>query len=553
MNKLKKLAIAISLLMVSAFAQNSSTQQMAGVGSWGEGDYYAPSYNYQTSVFSGGSTAGGTYTITLFKPFVTLPGGRNVAIFNSGTAMPPITIGQGAAKETVTPSSSSGCNSFNQGVGSATCTITAAFTNAHGQGDIIVSGSAGLQEAVNDAQSHGGGNVVIDSIWTALGGTSAIVGTAIPYQNVTIQDKRGVPQFWNAQGGATTLAAPTTLTAVTALPSAAPVGAFGTGTYHMCIAYVDIAGQEGPCSADFSEAGLATGSFIFSPPAASTGAVGYTIYIGLTGGGVTNLNYKVPLTSSICTLSTVETITAACNVTNATYGTTGATATVIAITVNTSPIQPAITTVSTTSVYVPNAGGRTTYTFSPGSHVGTPGVVSAYLPFTISAAEATTVPSVIGTMNVGPGVMNYVGATIEVCGRATSTASTATIVHIQFQWDAFGQNTAGKGVVIGDLALTPVAAFSTTKVLSFCEQFVTTVAGASATAGSIIPAGGFLNTSGVSAAAAGQGGGADAASLGAVASLNLASEARINVISLHTTGTDGAAVTLQGLTVKRIN
>jgi hypothetical protein len=40
---------------------------------------------------------------------------------------------------------------------------------------------------------------------------------------------------------------------------------------------------------------------------------------------------------------------------------------------------------------------------------------------------------------------------------------------------------------------------------------------------------------------------------GRLASLNLAVDARINVISVHTTGTDGAALTLQGLNAKFIN
>jgi hypothetical protein len=39
----------------------------------------------------------------------------------------------------------------------------------------------------------------------------------------------------------------------------------------------------------------------------------------------------------------------------------------------------------------------------------------------------------------------------------------------------------------------------------------------------------------------------------AVASLNLAGEARINVVYLHTTGTDGAGVILQDLTVEVLN
>jgi hypothetical protein len=555
MNKLKKLAIAISLLMVSAFAQNSSTQQMAGVGSWGEGDYYAPSYNYQTSVFSGGSTAGGTYTITLFKPFVTLPGGRNVAIFNSNTAMPPITIGQGAAKETVTPSSSSGCNSFNQGVGSATCTVTATFTNAHGQGDVIISGTVGLQEAINDAQSHGGGNVVVDSIWAANGGTTALLAAAIPYQNVTVQDKRGVQQWWSVgQGAATALATPATLTAVTALPSATPVGAYGTGTYHLCISYVDIMGNEGTCSADFSEAGLATGSFIFTPPAASTGAVGYTIYISLTSGTYA-LSYKVPLTSSVCTLTAVETTTAACAVTNATYGQTGATATVTAITVNTAMLAPNATTISSTTDYVPNPNARTTYIYVASNRVALPGVVSASLPFPVGVAAATTVPDVIGTLTLPAGFMNQVGKTIEICGYATeaSAGSTATISDIQLWWDAAGSNAAGVPVLISTVPMTNTLVTAKTDQFAFCRTLKTTVSGAGVTAGSIQQMGGWYQNQYTSSSVATVPLSVLAQGPAAVGSLNLAGEARIEVVWLHTTGTDGAGVLLQDLTVKVLN
>jgi hypothetical protein len=183
--------------------------------------------------------------------------------------------------------------------------------------------------------------------------------------------------------------------------------------------------------------------------------------------------------------------------------------------------------------------------------MGTAGVIAAEPPFTISAADTSTTPSVIGSINFKPGFMNFVGRTIEVCGKGTAV-STATIGSIQFQWDAMGQNTAGKGVVIGNLGLTPVTAFATTAVYTFCEDFMTTVASASATGGSINTIGGYLNTSGVATAAAGQGASSDP-TIGAVGSLNLADDARLNVIYVHTTGTDGTAMTLQSVTVKVLN
>jgi hypothetical protein len=148
--------------------------------------------------------------------------------------------------------------------------------------------------------------------------------------------------------------------------------------------------------------------------------------------------------------------------------------------------------------------------------------------------------------------MNYVGRTLELCGQATSTASAATIVDIQFQWDAMGQNTAGKGVLIGDLTATPVAAVATVGHANFCEDFQTTAVGYTATGGSINTAGGYLCVAGLTVIAPGCGGEAKPTP-GAVASLNLANEARINIIYLHTTATDGAGWILQNLTAKVLN
>ena len=515
------------------------------------GKTYASAYANWRVTIQQAPTGTGAGTITVTPGVPSNPDGSQVVnAFQSavGAIYTPIIVGLGSAnQETVTPTAVSGCN---QGTGgTASCSITATFANTHGPGDVVVSGDAGLQEAAN-ALGPSGGIVVVDN---AAGVTNAMLSAVVAQPVIAFEDTRSyAEQWWTVQAKATTvLGTPTTLTAVTALPSATPVGAFGTGTYHMCVAYVDIMGQEGTCSADFSQAGLATGSFIFSPPAASAGAVGYTIYIGLTGGGVTNLDYKVPLVTQpsavgvapaangVCTLTTVETITPACAVTNTTYGSVGSTATVSVITLSTSPINPQTTVVSTTSIYVPNPGGRTTYGYVPGSHVGTPGLIANTLAFPITTAEVTVVPDVAGTINFSPGFMNYVGRTIEICGMVGSTATAATIVDIQFQWDAIGQNTAGKGVLIGDLTATPAVTLVTGKA-TFCQDFETTVAAATATGGSINHIGGGGAVGGVTLI----GGGAfsDALANGAVGSLNLAEDARLNIIVLHTTATDGAGM-----------
>jgi hypothetical protein len=161
---MKKTLILALVLMFAAlgFAQLSLTSPIQQYESYGQGVYSAPAYNYVTRVLGGGATAGGTFSITLYSSAITLPDGRRVAIFGN-TTLPPITIGQGATLETVTPSSASNCSTVNTGVGSfqgaTPCTLTATFTNAHGAGDLVQSGDYGIQEAINDAGNNGGGMV----------------------------------------------------------------------------------------------------------------------------------------------------------------------------------------------------------------------------------------------------------------------------------------------------------------------------------------------------------------------------------------------------------
>lgn len=538
-----KLVITLVVLTGLGFAQTAANK-----GSRIAGVYVASQYNYGVNAPAvkvvSGSTSTGAYSITVNNGVVKLSDGRAIPVFS---IIAPITIGSGSTQETVTPSAVSGCSNAN-----TTCIVTATFTNAHGQGEIIQSGTAGLQEAINDAFSNGGGQVVVDNSGVV---TNALLAAAFPYPGVSILDTRaGIPQYWNTSPTtATFLAVPATLTAVTALPSATPVGAYGTGTYHFCVAYVDIMGNEGACSLDFSEAGLATGSFIFTAPAASTGAVGYTIYISLTAGTYA-LSYKVPLTPSICALTQVETTTAACKVTNTNYGQTGATATVTAITVATAPLAAQLGAASTTTDYVANSNGRTTYGYISGSHNGSPGVIASSLPFTVTTAAATTVPAVMGTITLPAGFMNGVGETIRICGLAkeASAGSTSTITSIQFFWDAPGSNVTGVGVNLGGPTVTATLVTANADQWTFCQTFKTTVSGAGVTAGSIAAGAGYLIES-YGAATTVSAAGGPTIGAAAIGSLNLAGEARINVVYLHTTGTDGAGVILQDLTVEVLN
>jgi hypothetical protein len=292
--------------------------------------------------------------------------------------------------------------------------------------------------------------------------------------------------------------------------------------------------------------------------------VGFIPYITLNGGNY-NVSYKVPLvtqpsavgaypvSNGVCTLTVVETTTPACAVTNTAYGQVGSTAVVSALTLNTSPINPEATIISTTSIYVPNGGGKTTYSYTPSAATGTVGMPSTWFPFTITAAAATVVPAVAATINIPPGYMNVLGKKIEVCGELTSTATAATIVDVQFQWDAVGQNTAGKGVLIGDLTGTPSGALATAGHITFCQDFMTTVVGATATGGTINHVNGFGGVAGLTViGSAGLGDAMPGANNGGTGSLNLADSARINIIYLHTTATDGAGWIMQNVTLKQL-
>lgn len=503
-----------------------------------------------------GNSATGAATVTVCPAVRALPDGRVVNLFQNGI-LNPVTFDLGTANsETVTPTAISVVSPAGLTVEAdqncAAITATFSFTHAPSQFTSQVrSGTYGLQEAINDAAPTGG-IVMVDNSWQ---GTSAILAAAIPFQNVQVEDLRGgVPQYWNVLPIATALtAAPTTLTATTVgfgLNGANTTsGTYtGTSTYHVCVAYVDIAGQEGPCSADFSGLTAGTGStnqIGFAAPAAATGQVGYTAYISLASGSYT-LAYQVPITSSVCKLTLIETITPACALTNATYNQTGSNAIVSALTVNTAPIELQLSGASTTSAYVGASNGHTTYGYVPGNKAGTPGVsASLAFPLTAVATAATTVPADIGVIAVAPGFMNVPGRTIRVCAKATITgnATSDTIMRLEFLWDGAGSDTAGAPVIIGNLQGAATADSAAAWTVNGCDTFQTTVSGAGVTAGSINTGWSHFMSYLASAPATPWFMGGET-SQAAIGSLNLAgtggNTSRIHIVYNHTGGTDTA-------------
>lgn len=132
------------------------------------GIFYAPAYaTWNATELNTIASGSQTITVTCNSGGVVgvcqLSDGYSVpltSIFNTNT---PITL-LDANTETVTPSavgSPAPCGAAFLGVGAATqcINVTATFSNAHGASAVIVSGDAGIEEAITDAGASGGGLV----------------------------------------------------------------------------------------------------------------------------------------------------------------------------------------------------------------------------------------------------------------------------------------------------------------------------------------------------------------------------------------------------------
>ena len=526
-----------------------------------------------------GNATTGSSTITVIGGYIVLQDGRQIVPFAVGVPF----IVSDANSELITPTAVSGCyksQGMNQNGILVTCTVTASFTYLHGTGSGLLSGTGGIAEAVNDAFNFGGGVVVIapgffvnTSCTGCYAALPALMNAILPYSNVSIEDDRtGPPTYWNlTPAAATSFTAPSALTSATAFSSLTVAGSasYAGGTIHVCYALVDIMGNEGPCSADYSFTDTSAFAIQFTAPPAATGAVGWIPYIGLEAGAASN-EYQVKLVSQpatigltpaavagLCTLSTLETVTPACAITNATYGVTGSGAVVAAYPVVSSP--QAVGTggqdgAAPTSYYEGNTNSRTVYNYQPGTAVATQGIERSSNVFHITTAAASTVPEIMGTLTVPAGFMNYVGRTIEVCGLAySSTQGASTVVAIKFEWDAQGSDvTTGLPVILGGPLVTNTLTTGTVASFSFCQDFTTTVASASATGGSIRATNGWLIESALNTGSTPAAGPNAINMTGAVGSLNLAQAARIQIVMVQTTSTT-AVPQLLNLTVQVLN
>jgi hypothetical protein len=153
------------------------------------GQYRAVSFNYGGNgvdspdplVVVSANGATGSSTITVQNGWTCANDGTVFTPFNVNA---PVNVVNASGVDTQTPSAVS--TNVQSNLYGPTATVTATWTYAHYPGDRISSGTVGLQEAINYANSKGGGTVLIDNAWYTQGGTQAILAAATVPSDVTI-------------------------------------------------------------------------------------------------------------------------------------------------------------------------------------------------------------------------------------------------------------------------------------------------------------------------------------------------------------------------------
>jgi hypothetical protein len=459
---------------------------------------------WQGRVAAGGSTIAGAYTITVASPYAV---NSAAASFQPYYTTARLKVGVGATQETVTPTTVSGC-----GVSNAilTCNITATFANAHGLGTLVQSGSGGLDEALNIARTNGGGVVLVDNN-TSITNANINTSTAV-FPNVVIESMiNGTIRPWTQTPTGLALAAPT-LPAINIAGQAAcdathqmcsdatvAGSASWGGTVFACWTYVDIMGNEGPCSASTSWTSVASKAIDLGIPAASPGAVGAVPYLSLSGGSYA-LAYQIPVTASVCTMTTLETITPACAVANTTFGQAGSTfgagglftsggAQITTFPVNTSMVAPVLaTTAVTLAAQHPMTNSSVTYAYAPSNRDGGCGFSSANMvqysaAGGINGSSATTVPNPIASWTVPAGCFNFVGAEFRVTGKWTYTDGGDSSTHLIVAWDSNVTDTASVPTPLCDVLDTATGTAAAYNGTFTCTVRTLTTAVAAGTGG----------------------------------------------------------------------
>jgi hypothetical protein len=434
---------AVTLLALAAAASPLYAQQSQPVRV--PGFYYASNYGRWSVPIQTGTAATGAGTLLLYNGSVVLGDGRTLNPFNVNA---PVSVDSGTARETVTPTAVSGCGGVNV---QNSCAVTATYANVHGAQALVMSGTGGLQEAINDAVASGGGTVVIDASWA---GTNTILAAATMPPTVVIEDRRaGGVQFWANR--------PTTLT-VLAAPGAstqtpvAPAG-IAAATYRVCQTYVDALGGETACSTDGSSTVTTTGTLgtINVPaPAALAGAVGWRLYISAAAGGAGSEILYNPV-AAVCTPSTLVTAISACAMSSA--------ANPVALVTGTAPVPVQ----ATAHVNAPQP-----FNSLPQQ---TP-FQTVYGPFTALATISTIQQA--GEVQIPSGYLNFLGKSVRVCGEVASVPVGTAVPTYTL---TLGPNFSTSPITLVSWTYAGTALTAVNQVANFCAVMTTAATGATGT------------------------------------------------------------------------
>jgi hypothetical protein len=543
-----------ALLLIGALVLGLSAP--AQVVSTFSGQANAVNFNYggtgsngaALQVGGGGGAAGTSYSITLNYGFTsTGPSGIKFNPFGNSAALPTIAIGSGASYEVATLTSVS-CSTPTI---YQSCQLTASFTNAHGAGDVVRSGDAGLQEALNYESGKGGGVVLVDSGWQRAGGTNAMIAAAVVVPQTYVEDNRGQGQpYWTPQAASVTLlSAPAALVAANITqPASCPTGAtcgWTAAEPYFTIAYVDILGNLTVVPTPYQVLANLTASVpvTIASPAAETGAVGWVAFAGASATALDLL----PVTTAAglpvgttaagagagCTLTTAETIVPACAI--------GSAATFNAVYVNTNMLAPLSTIGAGTNE--PLFQAHATFAYQP-SALPWHGFQTDFTAFPANATTQAEGVATIGTMNLPIGYLNTIGRTIRVSGKFTSTVTTASTESVALSLGGilgYSSNAPKALCTITSIA-TPTG---TTATGTFSCTLTTNAVGTTAV-GSVMPDGfGVLNVAALAGTVQ-----ADTATA-AVTSVGLFSGSQI-FVGLTNTATASSTATLLDLHIETL-
>lgn len=362
------------------------------------------------AVLQTGAAAGSNVSLTVAPCYFTPNNGART--FSPFVSLAPITINDSNA-ETVTPTAV-GTPSYISGIrGGCEVTVTVTLSNSHNSGVLITSGDGGIAEA---AASDKSGVVVIDGPT----GTNTAIGS-IPVANpfVSLEDDRGPggPQLYTIK--------PTTLTLISAGSAPTNTGITGSltsGAYTTSYVYVDMLGGISLPATDSSQTGTVTGVSI-AAPAATTGAVGWIPYITAAGGS-NGTEIMVPVTNSVCAVSSLETVIPACKLSSA--------ATVTANPSSTAK-EPAFGTAHTTFAWQPVNASPLNTPLGP--------IQTSFGPFSAVSTVTAASNADVAQFYIPAGTLNYLGKVVRVCAKANGTNGTSSVATWKLQLaNQYGQS-----------------------------------------------------------------------------------------------------------------